>query len=448
MIQENDKKYLYAVALHVVIGGIIFMVPLLSKVYCYLIFLAGLYYVIKTRNENHEALYVCAYLVGSEVFLRMTDGNPAHEFSKYSIIAFIFLAMYYKGFSKYALPYWIFLILLIPAVVISTQVTDFSEQLRKSISFNISGPVCLGIASLYTYSRRITLAQLNNLLLVMAMPIVSTTVYLFFYTPSVRDVVTGTASNFETSGGFGPNQVSSILGLGIFIFFIRLLLFSQSKLIFVVNTIIFLAIGYRGLVTFSRGGVITAVMMVAIFLFVVYRKLNMGGRFKLLGISGLMGLLVLGVWLYSANETGGMIQKRYANQDASGRVKESQLSGRENIMASEVKFFLDNPFFGVGVAMGAEIRSEHVGARILSHNELTRMLAEHGGLGILALVIIFFTPLFLYLDNRMHLYLLCFLCFWLLTINHAAMRLAAPSFIYALTVLKICSDEKPAVHRE
>jgi hypothetical protein len=36
-------------------------------------------------------------------------------------------------------------------------------------------------------------------------------IYLILYTPSVRDVITGTSSNYETSGGFGPNQVATIL---------------------------------------------------------------------------------------------------------------------------------------------------------------------------------------------------------------------------------------------
>ena len=65
------------------------------------------------------------------------------------------------------------------------------------------------------------------------------------------------------------------------------------------------------------------------------------------------------------------------------------------------------------------------------------------------LLILFFTPIFLYLDNKQNIYLFCFLLFWLLTINHAAMRTAAPSFVYALSLLKVrFEDEAPSVHRE
>lgn len=47
-----------------------------------------------------------------------------------------------------------------------------------------------------------------------------------------------TSSNYETSGGFGPNQVATILGLGMFVFISRLIYFSNSKLLFIVNLII------------------------------------------------------------------------------------------------------------------------------------------------------------------------------------------------------------------
>ena len=120
-----------------------------------------------------------------------------------------------------------------------------------------------------------------------------------------------------------------------------------------------------------------------------------------------------------------------------------------NIHASEVAFFMRQPIFGVGVAMGAKLRGDEDGRAVLSHNELTRMLAEHGSLGILAMVILLFTPLILYLDNGNNLYIFCFLAFWLLTINHAAMRLAVPGFIYALALLKVVKpDENPALYRK
>jgi hypothetical protein len=111
------------------------------------------------------------------------------------------------------------------------------------------------------------------------------------------------------------------------------------------------------------------------------------------------------------------------------------------LAADEVETFLKNPILGVGVGRNMELRYARTGEIIVSHNEITRMIAEHGSLGILGLIILFLTPLILYIDNKYNIYLLCFLAFWLLTINHAAMRLAAPAFMYSLSLLKVNPNE-------
>ncbi len=146
-------------------------------------------------------------------------------------------------------------------------------------------------------------------------------------------------------------------------------------------------------------------------------------------------------WSYSSTQTNGLIEKRYSNQDAAGRIKQDQLSGRGELATDEYETFLKNPIFGVGVGRNMEKRLERTGELIVSHNEITRMIAEHGSLGILGLLILFMTPLLLYIDNKYNIYLLCFLTFWLLTINHAAMRLAAPAFLYSLSLLKVEPNE-------
>ncbi|MES2806296.1 MAG: O-antigen ligase family protein [Bacteroidota bacterium] len=436
-MKKEDQFYLYLILLHVVIGALGFVLPFTTKIYGYSIFIFGLYYIIKSQNRNNEALIVAAYVVGSEVFLRMTGGNPLYEISKYGVMVFILLGMYYSGFSKGAAPYWIFLLLLVPSIVISTFVLDFDTNIRTTIAFNISGPVCLGLASLYTFRCKISLADMNQILLSMGLPILSCMVYLTLYSPNVRDVVTSTQSNFETSGGYGPNQVATVLGLGMFVFFSRVILDSKTKFQIAINLIIALNITYRGMLTFSRGGIITGFLMIVLLLLFLYFKSNFGGRVKLNYIIVLLGLVIFATWTYTSFQTGGLINKRYANQDASGRVKESQFTGREDVAQDEINTFLKNPIFGAGVGKGAEIRKNETGVTVLSHDEITRMLAEHGSLGILALLILFFTPLVLYLENKFNMFLLCFVAFWFLTINHAAMRIAAPAFVYSLSLLNV-----------
>ena len=444
-MNKEDLLYLNLILVHVGIGFLVFIFPFSAKIYGYAIFILGAYFIVRTQNKNNEALMVAAYVVGSEVFLRMTQGNPLYEISKYGVIVYILMGMYFSGFSKGAAPYWIYLLLLVPSVVLATFVLNFDTNMKNTIAFNISGPVCLGVASLYTFRRKIPINQINDILLCMGLPIISCMVYLTFYTPNIRDIVTSTQSNYETSGGFGPNQVATILGMGMFIFFSRIILESRTRYILFINLIVALNITYRGVVTFSRGGMITGLLMIILLVLFLYFKSNFGGRVKLNYSIVLVCIALIATWGYTSLQTGGLIDKRYFNQDATGRTKESKFTGREDLALNEWNTFLKNPIFGVGVGKGVEVRKAETGDDALSHDEITRMLAEHGSLGIFALLILFFTPLFLYLENKFNMYLLCFLAFWFLTINHAAMRTAAPAFVYSLSLLNVYFEKKVQV---
>lgn len=434
---KDDIRYFQIILFHITIGFLVYLFPFLSPIYGFSIFIFGPLYIIKTQNKNNEALIAAAYVVGSEVFLRMTGGNPLYEVSKYGVMVFIFMGMYFSGFSKNATPYFIFILLLIPGVVISTFVLNFNTDIKNAIAFNISGPICLAVASVYTFRRKIPFHEMNKILLAMGLPIVTCVTYLTFYTPNIRDVVTSTQSNFATSGGFGPNQVATILGLGMFIFVSRIILESRSKYLVIINLIVALNISYRGIITFSRGGMITGLLMIILLLIFLYIKSNFNGRVKLNYLIVLLVLLMIVTWGYSSFQTSGLIDKRYANQDATGREKESRFTGREDVAKSEIDIFLANPFLGAGVGKGVEIRQELTGDGALSHDEITRMLAEHGTLGVIGLLILFLTPLFMFVENKFNMYLLCFVAFWFLTINHAAMRTAAPAFVYSLSLINV-----------
>ena len=439
----KNKSYLLLVLTHVLIGILIYLFRPLSKLYGISILIIGLYYIIKKKNINNEALYASAYLVGSEVFLRMTDGSPLYEISKYGVICFLILGMFFSGFSKNTLPFWIYLLLYIPGIIIATQNLNLETDIRITIAFNISGPICLGVAAIYCYQRKFLFSEMNNLLLTIGLPIISTSIYLILFTPELKTVLKGTGSNVATSGGFGPNQVATVLGLGMFIFFSRLIFHSKDKLIFILNLLIALNISYRGLLTFSRGGMVTGLLMIVILLLFLFINTRSYGKFKLLVFAFIAIIAIFFTWIFTANQTEGLIEKRYANKDANGRVKESKFSGREEIFQSEIDAFLDNPFLGIGAGKSLEVRQLATGEIIISHSEISRTLGEHGMLGIIALFIVFFTPFFLFLDNKENIYCFCFLIFWILTINHAAMRIAAPAFIYSLAILKLVIDKDP-----
>ena len=446
-MKKEEVVYLYLLALHAFLGFVLFLFPFFSKVYGIAILVFGIYFIIQSKNKQNEALLMAAYAVSAEIMLRMTGGTFVNEYGKYLVMLFLFLGMLFSGFSRNALVYWLFLFFLVPSVVLSTVTLDITTDVKKAIVFNISGPVCLGISAIYCYKRELTFQRLLGIITAFSLPLLCLVTYLYFYTPNIQDVVTGTQSNFETSGGFGPNQVSTILGLGIFIFFVQLMLNSSNGILQIINGGLVLFFAYRGLITFSRGGIYTGVAMILLLLAILYFQANFQTKPKIAGIIVLSFLATLAVWSYSSIKTNGLLDKRYANQDAAGREKKSQLSGREILIESELKMFYENPILGVGVGKNKELRKSQTGIDLATHNEITRMLAEHGTLGIVGLLILLITPLYLFAVDRQNILALSFFVFWLLTINHAAMRLSAPAFIYALSLLKVYR-EAPVVHRK
>ena len=447
-MNSSERNYILLILFHALLGVLVFAFLPLAKLYAFAMIGLGLILVVKNQNRNNEVLYVAAYIVGSEVFLRMTGGNPNHEFSKYGVILFMILGMYYSGISINSIPYWVFILLLIPGIVVGTQVLGSGVEMRKTIIFNISGEICLAISAIYCYLRPVTQNELKKILLVAGLPIISCAIYLTRYTPDLREVVTSTGSNFATSGGFGPNQVATILGLGIFIFAGRMIFDSPNIRLVLINLLITTLFTYRGLLTFSRGGMVAGLLMISALILITFFKVNSVGKRKVVVLISFFLLIFLFAWTYTSINTGGLIDKRYQNKDAMGREKESKFSGREAISLSEIEGFLDNPLLGMGVAKGTEVRKQKTGVVIASHNEVTRLIGEHGFFGILALLLLLTVPLIALLGNKGNIYIIPFLLFWFLTLNHAAMRTAAPAFIYALSLLKVTIYENAGVHRE
>lgn len=436
--------YYKLLVFHVFLAVVIFLFSPFATLYFLFITIFFSYKILMApkKNKSFYVLMACAYIVGIEVFLRMNGGTFFYEAIKYLVIAFIMMGLISNSFSNQSLIFVLYILLLIPGIFVAVTEMGFQTDIRRAIAFNLSGPVCLGITAVFCYKRTITYKQIQNILLFFLLPIVSMTVYLVLYTPNLQEVITGTGSNFETSGGFGPNQVATVLGIGMFVLAVRF--FISKEIIF--NRLFDLALlsilSFRALVTFSRGGVITAIIMILSFIGLYYIKVNVKTKFRIKFSLLIFIIMILFTWLISSVQTGGFIDKRYANQDAAGRVKEDVTTGRTDLVAFEFNEFIDNPFLGIGVGKVKEERLNETGVEAASHNEMSRIVAEHGLLGVFAFLILLITPLVYRIKNKSNLFFYSFYIFWLLTINHSAMRIAAPAFIYGLCLLNITYEIK------
>lgn len=444
-----SKNYLKIIGLHLLIGILIFRSKSLGNIYFYLIVLYFFSKIISAKKhlKSFEIVKACAYILGAEVILRMTNSGPFYEASKYLLILFSVMGLFYNGFNRKATIYLLYIILLIPSVYVSLYLLDVGVDIKKAIAFNLSGPICLGVSALFCYGVKVTKIQLESIINFCLYPLASTLVYIIFYNPNVAAVATSTGSNFQTSGGFGPNQVSTVLGLGIFLFSVRFFYFSKNKLLKYIDLIFILLFSFRAIVTFSRGGVFTAIAMILVFIFILYRTMDNKNKTRMLVSTVAFLLIAATTWVISSAQTNGMIEKRYANQDARGREKADVSTGRGDLFIGEFDEFVDNPFLGVGVGRVKDLRFQKTGIHAASHNEMSRIIAEHGLLGLFAFLILLIVPLIFRFGNRSNVLFFSFYLFWLLTINHSSMRIAAPAFIYALSLIKII-DEKPSLHRQ
>ena len=393
--------------------------------------------IVKSKNKTMPVLLAIAYIMGAEVFLRMTKAFIFYETGKYAVILFSLIGIFFLGFKKNAFPYVLYLLFLVPGVLVSYGVISYDADFRKTILFNLSGPLCLTFAAIFCYGRTISFKNMLRLLDYMVYPIMSMAVYVTIYTPDIRDVVTGTASNAALSGGYGPNQVAIMFGLGVFILLTRLLIPYKNILVHWSMMVFLPLMAYRALLTFSRGGVLVAGIMSLVFIGILYWNSNLNLKTKTtLRLMAIMGAGIL-VWGYTTFQTDGMINKRYANEDALGREKDNLTTGRGELLTVELDNFKNNPFFGIGAGQGKFEFAEELGITSASHNEIARMLSEHGMFGIFALLVLIFAPIISKMQGRRNIFFWPFFLFWGLTIAHSSMRIAAPAVLYAFALLNI-----------
>lgn len=397
--------------------------------------------IITSKNRGEEALLFSGYIVGAEVFLRMTGGLFFHETGKYSVLLFLILGVSVGRNTNRPNVLFIFYILLL-LIGIAFASAPPGESIRNQIAFNLSGPVVLGLSAFYFYKRQIDRKTLFDIMFFMLLPIISMTSYIYFRTPSLEEIVFGAVANYDTSGGFGPNQVATILGLGIFI--VSVYLISKRKLTGFVflDGIILVYLIYRGLLTFSRGGIIAAA--ITIFFFLFFYLISQRQNFRLiLKVAGVSFFVLIGIWLYTSNITGGMLDNRYTGKNSKGVQKKDITTGRLEILKEQLNSFYDSPIIGIGVGNGKHKRKAGVKkVTAASHNEIGRLIEEHGLIGLLSLFLLIGVPasIFLSVDNYRKAFLVSFFLLWFLTIGHSAMRIAFPGFIYGLALINL-SDE-------
>ncbi|NOT46207.1 MAG: O-antigen ligase family protein [Acidobacteria bacterium] len=368
-------------------------------------------------------------MIGAEVLWRMAKVPVPWEFGKYGSAAIICIALLNRRLYKLPQLPLIYFVALIPACIFPMFEFSLSEA-RERISFTLSGPLLLAASCWFFSNVKTTPLRIRRLMLAILIPLLSVAFATFFYTVTAEQIHFDTESNFATSGGFGPNQVSSMLGLGVFVAACCLASFKLDLKFKILLGIAAVFFATQSVLTFSRGGIYAAVGGSLALLFFQFRNVAEGTK-RLIPILILSTLFIWFVFPALDNFTGGKLQERFDDAGTSNRVEIAQ---------SDFELFFEYPLTGVGVALADEYRRRILGSGAGSHTEFSRLISEHGILGIgalMALVAMVFINLRRQRSTLGRAMVAGISVWCVLFMINAGMRLAAPSFLWGLTFVTI-----------
>jgi O-antigen ligase len=183
--------------------------------------------------------------------------------------------------------------------------------------------------------------------------------------------------------------------------------------------------------TFSRSGLYMSGLSVLAAVISTAKSARLRNAYILTGIV----LYIVGsfvVFPVLNNFTGGALEARFSN---------TNVTGRDMLMKSDLDVFQRHPFLGVGPGMAIANRGITFQA-IAAHSEITRTLAEHGMLGLCALIILcagIWRRIASVRDVKIRGLFIATASFGILCMLSNAMRIVAPAFMIGL----IFAAERP-----
>lgn len=416
-------------AMHVPLALIMREVTFVATLHAIVTFAAALFIALTSRRIE-QVIYAAAYIAGAEVLWRMTRADVFWEFGKYAMVVVLICASIHLGRIKGTIAALFYFALLLPSMVFVVEELTWSE-FRGDLSFNLSGPLALAVCVFFLSQAQLTKKQTHRLFLILMAPVIGVLTLSTFVTVTTQ-VTWGTTSNIAASGGFGPNQVSAMLGLGALLAFIFLLDSHSSRSLKVLIFMIMILLLIQDALTFSRSGLYLAVSGAIIAAVYLVRDGRTRLKFIFVGII----LFVIGNYLVVPQLnmlTGGALVERF---------EDTSFTGRDELVKSDLEIWQDNFYLGVGPGQSAHY--PRMGKHVAAHTEFSRLLAEHGILGLLAILLIAVMAiqnLRKCLGARERAIAGAFIAWSLLYMMVNAMRLVVPAFLFGLASVYFLRDE-------
>ena len=351
-------------------------VPALATAHALITIAVGVAVALFARQRVQIA-YVAAYIVGAEVLWRILYADVPWEIGKYGLSLVLLLGILRAPRARGAFLPMSYLALLLPSAVITIGAVGLVGA-RRDLSFNLSGPFALAISAWFFAQLELGADQVRRLCVAALAPIVGVAAVATFGIATSTDLEFTTQSNEALSGGALPVQVSSVLGLGALLALFCVVGLRSQRGGRPVFFLIAVGLAAQSAMTFSRGGLYCAAgaaLVAALFLLT-----DAGARMRLLLAAVLLFLAGRYVVLPKLDEfTGGMLSARFQS---------TSLTGRDRIIATDLRIFSEHPLLGVGPGRAPEERERILGRAFAAHTEYARALAEHGVTGVMALLVL------------------------------------------------------------
>ena len=427
-------KIFLMVILHVALAIALRSFSILATIHALMVFAIGLWRAI-TANDIKDVVPVAAYITGAEVLWRMTDAGIFWEFGKYATVAIFTLALLkQRKITGMGLPV-LFFIVLAPSIVLTVNDFGLSTRTRELISFNLSGPLAVSVCLIFFRQFKVELSELYGWVWAIAYPIISIFTLAAYSTLTASEIYFGTESVFVTSGGYGPNQVSAVLGLGALVLMMWAIS-AKNQGGRLLALLLALALLTQSFLTFSRGGVYNFTIALAA---AILHLMGKPSKF----IRGVFVLLIIGIIVANTiiprldNFTRGALSQRFSDLDVSSRFV---------LARADLELFFSNPIFGVGPGMAVFLRQNVFYAA--AHTEYTRLLSEHGIGGILALLILIIILIKSYFkapDILTRAWVVALAAWPIVEMAHAAMRVVGIALLLGMATIKWKTNEKISI---
>lgn len=310
-----------------------------------------------------------------DVLWRSSSARGPYEGAKYALVlGFALLAVRFIRHPRNLVLCGALALTLVPGALEGAYSMGLGEA-RQALPANLAGLLAVVLAVLVCSNLRVSAAEVRGLYLVVLSPVVGLVAQATESTITAAELTFTDEVSFVTSGGFGPNQVSSVLCLGGLLCILVML---QREVGWTLR-LLALATGVwlvgQAVLTFSRGGLFALVLAAAAIVLVALTEA--GQRARVIVATVMLVAVAMLVLSWAGAFTGGKSEERLSSTDTTNRT---------DIARADVDLFLEEPLAGVGVGMS---RYERAYDKIVApHTEYTRLLAEHGLFGVAALVLL------------------------------------------------------------